>query len=99
MRGLGRVIACLSQDRDDLVLDCVKLVHEVADAFGRVDEGLLVPRAGQKPGHCVVILSGDRIELVIVATGAGEREAQERLREDVELIVDPAHLLFADIDG
>ncbi len=74
------------------------MAHEIADAFGRVDEGLLVPRAGQESGHCVVILSGDRIELVIVAAGAREREAQERLGQDVELIVDPAHLLFTDVD-
>ena len=66
---------------------------------GAIDERLLVPRADQVAGQGVIILGGDRVEFVIVAAGAGERQAQKRLREDVDLVVDPSHLLFADVDG
>ena len=44
--------------------------------------------AQENPGQRVVIVGGDRIELVIVAAGAGEGEAEERAADDVDLIVD-----------
>ena len=57
-------------------------LHGVARvAFG------ITQRAGEHGRHRVVIFSGDGIELVIVAAGAGNRQAQKRFRRNVDLIV------------
>ena len=45
-------------------------------------------RAEEDAGQRVVIVGGDRIELVIVAAGTGEGEAEEGPADDVDLIVD-----------
>ena len=49
------------------------------DPAGRVEEGVLVPRALEVAGQGVVVLGRDRVELVVVAAGAGDGQAEERL--------------------
>ena len=36
----------------------------------------------------------DGVELMVVATGAGDRESEEGLRDDVDLVIDVAYLLI-----
>ena len=43
---------------------------------------------GEDGGHLVIVFGGDGIELVIVAAGAGNSEAHEGARGDIDLIVD-----------
>ena len=57
-----------------------------------------MPRALQVAGQGVVVLRGDRVELVVVAAGAGDGQAQEGLGEDVDLVVDAVRLVLADVD-
>ena len=38
-------------------------------------------------GERVIVFGRDRVEFMIVAAGAGDRQAEERLAEDVDLIV------------
>ena len=40
----------------------------------------------------VVVGGGDGVELVVVAAGAGDRQAEERLAEDVDAVVDACRL-------
>ena len=48
--------------------------------------------AAEDAGQGVVVLLRDRVELVVVAAGAGDREPEERLRRRVDLLVDHVHL-------
>ena len=57
-----------------------------------------MPRAAEEPGEGVIVLIGDRVELVVVAAGTGQSEAQKRLGDHVDLVVDSPHLLFANVD-
>ena len=50
------------------------------------------PRAVEDAGQGVVVGRRDRVELVVVAAGAAERQAQERLADRVDLLVDDVHL-------
>ena len=56
-------------------------------------------RALQESGQGVIVFVADRVELVIVAAGAGDRQAEERLAKDVDLVVDPVDLVLAGVDG
>ena len=47
----------------------------------------------------VIILAADGVELVVVAAGAGDGQAEERLGEDIDFVVDPVAFVLADIDG
>ena len=44
-------------------------------------------RAVEDAGEGVVVLLRDRVELVVVAAGTAEREAEERLAHGVDLVV------------
>ena len=44
------------------------------------------------PCHRVVIPGGDRVELVVVTTCAGDRLCQEAFSDDVELFIDNIHV-------
>ena len=69
--------------------------------------GVAGHRARDQPGaeedarQGVVVLGGDRVELVIVAAGAGDREAEEGPADDVDLVVDVVgdHLLLVHVAG
>ena len=50
------------------------------------------PGAAEDAGQRVVLALGERIELVVVAASAADRDAQERASERVELVVDNVHL-------
>ena len=78
-------------------LDISQPPERDADASWRVDERLLIPGAAEVSGQGVIIVVADRVELVIVASGTGDRQAQERLRNHVDLVVDPPDLLLADV--
>ena len=43
--------------------------------------------AGEDAGECVVVALGDRLELVIVATGASDGEAEHRARDGIDAIL------------
>ena len=60
--------------------------------------GAVVARTREHAEQRVVVLRGDRVELVVVAAGAGERQAEERLAEHVDLVVDPVGVLGPRID-
>ena len=48
-------------------------------------------RAPEDPGHRVVIALGNRVELVVVASGTGDRNAEDRPCGDVDLLVHDVH--------
>ena len=50
---------------------------------------LPVVRTQDESGQRVIILAADGVELVVVAAGAGDGQAQERLGEDIDLVIDP----------
>ena len=56
-------------------------------------------RAVEDAGQRVVVGLRDRIELVVVAAGTAERQAQERLADRVDLVVDHVadHLLLVGV--
>ena len=56
-------------------------------ALGRIDDGFADVGAVHDSGQRVVIGRGNGVELVIVATGAGDGEPQECLADDVDLVV------------
>ena len=58
-----------------------------------------VAGAGEYAIQCVVILRGNCVELVVVTTGAGNGEAEERFGEDVDLVVNELELMMADVNG
>ena len=60
--------------------------------------GLLPARAFDDAEQAVVILLLDGIELVIVATGAGDRQAEECFGHDIDLVIDAIGLILANID-
>ena len=49
-------------------------------------------RAEEDPGQGVIIGRGNGVELVIVASGTADRQAHERARRRVDLLVDDIHL-------
>ena len=61
-------------------------VHRVLGPLGA--EVLEDVRAVEDAGEGVVVLLRDRVELVVVAAGTAEREAEERLAHGVDLVVD-----------
>ncbi len=69
------------------------------DPFGTINKRLLMPRAAEEAGKGVVIFVGYWVELVVVAAGTRQREAQKRLGDHIDLVVDPPHLLFANVNG
>ena len=68
-------------------------------SFRRIDEGPLQARAFQVSHQGVVILARNRVKLVIVAAGAGHRQAKKRLAQYVNLVVDPVGLVGANVHG
>src|SRR5262249_7909757 len=53
----------------------------------RLDIGKLL-RAGEDGSQAVVVPGGDRVELVVVTAGAGDGEAEDAPRHDIDLLVD-----------
>ena len=62
---------------------------------GGVEEGQGVPRAGEHAVEGVIILGRNRVELVVVAAGAGDGEAEEGLAQHVDLAVELRRAVFA----
>ena len=58
---------------------------------------LAVIRTQDKPGQRVVVLAADGIELVVMAAGTGHGEAQERLGEDIDFVIDAVAFVLANI--
>ena len=56
-----------------------------------------MPGTAEVAGQGVIVLGRDRVELVVVAAGAGDRQAEERLRQHVDLVVDATHPLLAHV--
>src|SRR6202035_284445 len=68
--------------------------------WGRiVEERQLLPRASQETGQGVVILGSDGVELVIVASGAGDTQSKKRLAHHVDLVVECVAFLRTKVDG
>ena len=65
---------------------------------GRVEEGQGVAGAGEDAVEGVIIPGGDRVELVVVAAGAGQGQAEERLAQDVDLAVVLGRPVLAEVD-
>ena len=70
------------------ILDLLSEGGNLLPPGGRVDDRLGEIGAVQHPGQGVVVAGGDGVELVVVAAGAGHRQAQEGLGEHVDLVVD-----------
>ena len=75
---------------------------------GNADQGVLpatgpgmMRRAEENTGQGVVVLGGDRVELVIVTAGTGDGEPQKRATDDIDLVVDVIgdHLVLIDVAG
>ena len=66
---------------------------------GRVDGHLNRTGAPEDAEEGVEIFLADGVELVVVTARAGNRQALESLREDVDLIVRPLDPVFERIDG
>src|SRR5262249_46512061 len=64
---------------------------------GRVYRGELIARTLQEAGQGVVVSGGEGVELVVVAAGAAQREAQERLAHYVYLVVNSVGLILRDV--
>ena len=79
----------------------LELAARVACGLGRrrvaglFEPGQLVglDRAGEDAVERVVVLGGDRVELVVVAAGAGDRQAEQAAADDVDPVVDDVVLV------
>src|SRR5262245_51194404 len=58
-----------------------------------------MPGAMHEPSKRIIVPGRDRVELVVMAPSAADTQSQEGLGQDVDLVVDPPHLLFEDIHG
>ena len=67
--------------------------------FGRIDGDKSVTTAGEDSVQRIEVFLGDWVELVIVTTSAGNRQALERLRKHVDLVVDNLDLIVESIHG
>ncbi len=65
----------------------------------RFEAYLPVAAAQEEAAEGVVILRTDGIELVVVTSRAGHGQAQERLGEHVELVVQPLAFVLPDVHG
>ena len=63
-----------------------------------IEAGDVLSGGPQEGTQAVVIAGGDGVELVVVAARAGHGQAQESLRKDVHLVVDPIGLILQGID-
>jgi hypothetical protein len=77
----------------------------VRDQFRRAldaaDQGQLLRlgRGGEDAVERVIVLDRDRVELVVVAAGARDRQAQEGARDDVDPVVDDVVLVVEGSGG
>ena len=65
----------------------------------RIEEREGMAGTGEEPGQGVIIPGRDRVELVVVAAGTTDGQAEEGLAQDVHLIVDPRGAILAEVDG
>ena len=79
----GAGAAGIAAEEDDRVVRLVVIDQQRRRIFAR-----LFGRAGEYAVQCVVVGRADRIELVIVAAGARDREAHHAARDDVDAVVD-----------
>ena len=86
------------QDGTDRLLERPESIRPSGRRAFVIQDGLLVPGALEEAREGVVVSRGDRVELVVVAPGAADGQAQEGLGEDVDLVVDAADFLLADVD-
>src|SRR5262249_41367408 len=63
-----------------------------------IETDLPVVAAFQETKQGVVITGGNGVELVIMATGAGHSQAQERFGHDIEAVIEPGGLVLSRID-
>ena len=80
------------------VAQCRQLGRRLAVVLHRLEAHLPEARTKHEPAQGVVILRADRVELVVMATGAGDRQPEERLAEDIDLVVDAVALVLPDVD-
>ena len=62
--------------------------HEVLGPLRLLRPGEGVARAGEDAVEGVIVLARDRVELVVVAAGAGDRQAEDRLAQRVDRVLD-----------
>ena len=65
--------------------------------FNRLETHLAIAAADQESRQAVVILLRNRVELVIVATRAGDRESEKGFRHHVEAAVHPVALVLPNV--
>ena len=82
----------------DFLLERGKLGAVLLEHRRRIDRPLRRPCVFEDAEQRVEILLADRIELVIVAAGAGNGQPLKRLGENVDLVVGPFHPVFPRID-
>ena len=89
----------VGQDLPQLVLEFGQLGAMRVSALFRVDR--LDPRATvhHRAVEGVEVRLADRVELVVVAAGAGDGHPQERLGDDVDLVLGEADLLVQGVGG
>ena len=70
-------------------------VEELGARFRGVDRGQVgrLDRAGEDAVERVVVVGRDRVELVVVAAGAGDREAEQAAGHDVDPVVEDVLLV------
>ena len=62
------------------------MIAECIDNFGRYERKFMEPRVSKNTGNRLVIELRDRIELVIMAPGAGRRQSQKPSSQRIDAI-------------
>ena len=76
-----------------------ELGGDFAVRLHRGEGGLAIGAADEETGERVVVALRDGIELVVVATGAGDGHAEEGLGHHVEAVVHAVALVLANVHG
>src|SRR6185437_2094908 len=83
----------------DLRFPFRQLLAMNAAPLGSIDGNQRRPATGQDAIESVKVGLADWVEFVVVAAGAGHRQAQKRLANDVDLVVGERHLLVERVGG
>ena len=82
----------------DLGVQGVGGADQFESRFGTVDRGKGHPRTLQKSAQGVIVAGRNGVELVVMAAGAPDGLGQERLGEDVDLVVEPFRGIDPDVN-
>ncbi len=88
-----------SPDRRVIAPDLFEICRDLFMADHGLEADLPVVGGGDEPAQGVVVALRDGVELVVVAAGAGNGQAEEGFRKDVHLVVEAFAFVLADVDG